>query len=96
MFRGAAVDARVWFPGLRRASPDGFAIRPALLHPDSRGEIRLRSADPREAMRIAYNFFALITFALFFGAGPALAWNEYIYLDQGVAIQFNFLPSPRR
>jgi choline dehydrogenase-like flavoprotein len=58
MFRGAAVDARVWFPGLRPASPDGFAIRPALLHPDSRGEIRLRSADPRDAMRIAYNFFS--------------------------------------
>src|SRR5271165_6083525 len=58
MFRGAAVDAHVWFPGLRPASPDGFAIRPALLHPDSRGEIRLRSADPRESMRIAYNFFS--------------------------------------
>jgi 4-pyridoxate dehydrogenase len=58
MFRGAAVDARVWFPGLRPASPDGFAIRPALLHPDSRGEIRLRSTDPRDAMRIAYNFFS--------------------------------------
>ena len=58
MFRGAAVDAHVWFPGLRSASPDGFAIRPALLHPDSRGDIRLRSADPREAMRIAYNFFS--------------------------------------
>ena len=58
MFRGAAVDAHVWFPGLRPAAPDGFAIRPALLHPDSRGEIRLRSADPRDAMRIAYNFFS--------------------------------------
>jgi 4-pyridoxate dehydrogenase len=58
MFRGATVDAHVWFPGLRSASPDGFAIRPALLHPDSRGEIRLRSADPRQAMRIAYNFFS--------------------------------------
>ena len=58
MFRGAAVGAHVWFPGLRAAAPDGFAIRPALLHPDSRGEIRLRSADPRDAMRIAYNFFS--------------------------------------
>jgi 4-pyridoxate dehydrogenase len=58
MFRGAAVGAHVWFPGLRPAAPDGFAIRPALLHPDSRGEIRLRSADPRDAMRIAYNFFS--------------------------------------
>ncbi len=58
MFRGAAVDAHVWFPGVRPAAPDGFAIRPALLHPDSRGEIRLRSANPRDAMRIAYNFFS--------------------------------------
>jgi 4-pyridoxate dehydrogenase len=58
MFRGAAVDAHVWFPGLRPAAQDGFAIRPALLHPDSRGAIRLRSADPREPMRIAYGFFS--------------------------------------
>jgi 4-pyridoxate dehydrogenase len=58
MFRGAAVDAHVWFPLVRPAAPDGFAIRPALLHPDSRGEILLRSADPRAAMRIVYNFFS--------------------------------------
>jgi 4-pyridoxate dehydrogenase len=58
MFRGAAVDAHVWCPGLRPAARDGFAIRPALLHPDSRGEIRLRSTDPREPMRIAYRFFS--------------------------------------
>jgi hypothetical protein len=31
MFRGAAVDAHVWCPGLRPAAQDGFAIRPALL-----------------------------------------------------------------
>ena len=29
--------------------------------------------------------FAFIMFALCFGAGPASAWNEYIYPDQGVA-----------
>src|SRR5215218_7581872 len=34
------------------------ARRPTLLHPDSRGEILLRSGDPREAPRIAYNFFS--------------------------------------
>jgi hypothetical protein len=35
---------------------------------------------------------ALIMFALFLGAGPASAWDEYIYLDQGVAIQFPAKP----
>ena len=33
-----------------------------------------------------------ITFALFLGAGPASAWEEYTYLDQGVAIQFPAKP----
>jgi len=35
---------------------------------------------------------AFIVFALFLGAGPASAWEEYIYLDQGVAIQFPAKP----
>jgi 4-pyridoxate dehydrogenase len=58
MFRGAAVDVKLWFPLLMPPRPDGFAIRPTLLHPDSRGEIQLRSADPRAPMRIVYNFFS--------------------------------------
>jgi hypothetical protein len=44
--------------------------------------------DPEETMRI----FALVVFALFLGANPASAWREYLYLDQGVAIQFPAAP----
>jgi choline dehydrogenase-like flavoprotein len=58
MFRGAASEVHLWFPLIRPPSPDGFAIRPALLHPDSRGEILLRSKDARDPMRIIYNFFS--------------------------------------
>jgi 4-pyridoxate dehydrogenase len=58
MFRGAPADTHLWFPGIRPAYADGYGIRPTLLHPDSRGEILLRSGDPREAPRIAYNFFS--------------------------------------
>jgi choline dehydrogenase-like flavoprotein len=58
MFRGAATDARLWYPVIRPPRPDGFAIRPTLLHPDSRGQILLRSNDAREPMRIIYNFFS--------------------------------------
>ena len=35
---------------------------------------------------------AFIMLALVLGAGPASAWNEYVYLDQGVAIQFPARP----
>jgi hypothetical protein len=35
---------------------------------------------------------AFILFALFLGAGYASAWDEYVYLDQGVAIQFPVKP----
>jgi choline dehydrogenase-like flavoprotein len=58
MFRGTAPHARLWFPLVRPAFRDGFGVRPTLLHPDSRGEIRLRSADPRDPPRICYNFFS--------------------------------------
>jgi len=34
----------------------------------------------------------VIMVALLLGAGPASAWQEYIYLDQGVAIQFPAKP----
>jgi hypothetical protein len=43
--------------------------------------------DSEETMRI----LALIVLAVL-GAGPASAWEEYIYLDQGVAIQFPVKP----
>jgi choline dehydrogenase-like flavoprotein len=57
MFRGTSHHPRLWFPLVRAPYVDGFGIRPTLLHPDSRGEILLRSSDPRAAPRIRYNFF---------------------------------------
>ena len=58
MFRGAPADTHLWFPGIRPPYADGYGIRPTLLHPDSRGEILLRSTDSRDAPRIVYNFFS--------------------------------------
>ena len=58
MFRGLPTHAHLWFPGLKKPYVDGYGIRPTLLHPDSRGEILLRSGDPRASMRIHYNFFS--------------------------------------
>jgi choline dehydrogenase-like flavoprotein len=58
MFRGAPTHAALWFPGWKKPYVDGYGIRPALLHPDSRGEVLLRSADPREPVMIVNNFFS--------------------------------------
>ena len=57
MFRGTSASPHLWFPLIRPAFLDGFGIRPTLLHPDSRGEILLRSADPMAPPRIVYKFF---------------------------------------
>jgi hypothetical protein len=40
--------------------------------------------------------FAFVMLALFLGAGPAAAWQEYVYLEQGVAIQFPAKPQAMR
>jgi 4-pyridoxate dehydrogenase len=58
MFRGAPAATHLWFPLVRPAYSDGYGIRPTLLHPDSRGEVLLRSADPNAPPRIFYNFFS--------------------------------------
>lgn len=56
MFRAVAARNFLWFPGLRPAFEDGFAIRPTLLHPKSRGEVLLRSSNPLDKPRIKNGF----------------------------------------
>jgi 4-pyridoxate dehydrogenase len=58
MFRGAPLGAHLWFPLLKAAYTDGFGIRPTLLHPKSRGQVALRSADPADPVRIILNLLS--------------------------------------
>ena len=58
LFHTVPPDTRTWLPGLRPAYDDGYAIRPVLLHPKSRGRVSLASADPRDPPRIQYNFLS--------------------------------------
>jgi choline dehydrogenase-like flavoprotein len=57
MFPGSPPWAYMWFPGVKGAYNDAFGIRPAIMHPDSRGEVLLRSTDPRQLPRVLFNFF---------------------------------------
>ena len=56
MFRAISAQPYLWFPGLRPAFEDSFAIRPTLLHPRSRGQVLLRSTNPLDGPRIRNRF----------------------------------------
>jgi 4-pyridoxate dehydrogenase len=58
LFNAAPMTAHPYLSPFREPYPDGFACRAALLRPESRGELRLASADPRAAMTIRQNFLA--------------------------------------
>ena len=58
LFRAVAAKAGPWLPPFKRAYPDGFSLRAVMLHPESRGEVRLASPDPRVPPKIRQNFLA--------------------------------------
>ena len=57
MLRGAPIAAGPYVPLVQKPYADAFGIDPVILHPESRGTIRLQSADPRAKVRIQYNYF---------------------------------------
>jgi 4-pyridoxate dehydrogenase len=59
IFRAIPLGAGPYLPPFKRAFADGFGCRAILLRPESRGEIKLRSRDPRQSPRIFQNFFAV-------------------------------------
>ena len=56
MFVSAPMTAAPYLPPFKNAYSDGFTIRVALLRPQSRGEVRLKSSDPSDAPIIIQNF----------------------------------------
>ena len=58
-FRAISRDAAPWIPGLGRRWRDSCIFVPTLLHPQSRGEVTLASAEPADAPRIQPNFLAV-------------------------------------
>jgi choline dehydrogenase len=89
--------ARPWFPGWRKGVGHVFSMANVVLHPDTRGEVTLRSADPRDPPRILFNLLGaprdretlreMIRFARrFFATAPAskLVGSELL---PGAAVQ---------
>ncbi len=58
LVRATTGEAGLWFPGIKKPFEDGFGCRAVMLHPESRGQIKLASTDPRAHMKIYQNFLA--------------------------------------
>ncbi len=52
------MDAEIWFPGFKKRQQDRITADVILLHPQSRGWLKLRSADPLDPPAITLNNFA--------------------------------------
>ena len=58
LFRAVPAHPHMWFPGIKAKYDDVFGIRPVLLHPESRGEVLLRSTNPHDPVRLIPRFFS--------------------------------------
>jgi len=57
MLRVSPAMPHPWFPGWRKPFQDALGAWVVLLAPESRGELRLASADPSEPLKIFQNFY---------------------------------------
>jgi 4-pyridoxate dehydrogenase len=53
-----SAGAAPYLPPFQKGFEDGFSVRPVLLHPESRGTVSLRSADPETPAIIQQNFLS--------------------------------------
>jgi len=51
-------ESQPWFPGIRPKPQDAFMVRPVVLHPKSRGELKLASNSPADPALIYQNFLS--------------------------------------
>ncbi len=51
------LDGRVWFPGIRKGAGHAMSAFCVLLRPESRGSVRLRTANPLDAPAIRINMY---------------------------------------
>jgi 4-pyridoxate dehydrogenase len=58
IFRAMPLGAGPYLPPFKQAFTDGFGCRAILLRPQSRGQIKLKSNDPRAHPLICQNFFS--------------------------------------
>lgn len=58
MVNATGMDARVWFPGVRKPLGNALYCSNIVLHPESRGWVKLRSVTPLDNPRIQLNILS--------------------------------------
>src|SRR5258706_1646069 len=86
--------ARLWFPGLTAPPTYSFSVRIGALHPQSRGWVRLRSADPTAKPRIRFNMFAVDEDLATMVRGLRISREIYRQSPQRELIEREVFPGP--
>jgi choline dehydrogenase len=58
MCNPVSLEADLWFPGVTKPQAHKFSVGVVLLHPESRGEVKLASDDPLELPRVKFNLLS--------------------------------------
>ena len=85
-------DADLWFPGLTRAPIHRFVNIVTINYPESRGWVKLRSANPDDQPRIFYNMFGEASDLDILVAGVKMARDIYARSPQRDAIDHEAMP----
>lgn len=86
------IDAHLWFPGIRKAPPHRLSADVVLLHPHSRGQLRLRSPDPADPIAIHLNIFSAAADFATARAGIRIARHIYRTSPQAEITGAELLP----
>ena len=88
------MDAKVWWPWVSRKQSHLITSDAVLLHPESRGRVSLRSADPRANPRIEYNCLSDAEDLAVLRRGLRVARHIYSCAPQSGLIAAEVAPGP--
>ncbi|MXP25823.1 choline dehydrogenase [Altererythrobacter indicus] len=86
------IGSNLWFPGFRKEPPHVLSADVILLHPQSRGWVRLKSADPHDLPAIQFNLFDNEADCATARAGIRMARTIYATEPQASLVKQETLP----
>ena len=88
------MDANLWFPGVTKQLEHSFQVGVVLLHPHSRGSVKLRSASPLDPPKVSLNLMGSPAEFAILRRGVREARRIYRTRPQGDITGAELLPGP--